>query len=270
MKTLVLQSYKTSGAAGWLKACHKTVKNWATSAGYEYRFLGNELFEYVPAWFKRKCAGQILPVTDLARLQWMQKFLREGASRVLWVDYDVVILNRRFSVPQDVSLLFTEERYVRRARDGRLVEIDSINNSVMMIARGSPVLEFLIEAILARGRHIGRVVDPGFAGTRLLTDLARVFEPPLLRSVAFITPTILIDLARGSDYSLNMLSGSQRDGWSVAHLNRSAGGKYYYGVYLNDLIYTRALGRLLNAAKGNSGIGVRAARTDHPDSARRL
>lgn len=269
MKTLVLQSYKTSGVAGWLKTCHNTVKNWATSAGYEYRFLGDELFEYVPAWFKRKCAGQILPITDLARLQWMQRFLREGAARVLWVDYDVVILNRRFRVPQDSSLLFTEERCVHRARDGRLVEIDAINNSVMMIARGSPVLEFLIGAILARGRQMGRVTDGCFAGTRLLTDLAGVFEPPLLRTVAFITPTVLIDLARGSDYSLNMLAGSQRDSWSAANLNRSAGGKYYYGVYLNDLIYTRALGRLLDTAKGNSGIGARAARTNQPGSARR-
>ena len=250
MKTLVLQSYRTKAVPRWLKTCHRTVKDWAAGVGYDYRFVGDELFDYIPSWFKQKCKGQMLPVTDLGRLQWMERLMREGATRVVWVDYDVVILDRSFRVPQNLSVLFTKERYLKRAPDGRLVQVDAINNSIMMIERGSPILEFLIGAILARARRIVGRVHPGFAGTRLLTELATVFEPPLLRKVAFISPTVLIDLARGSLSSLNMLADPEHGGCAVAHLNRSAEGRYSGGMHLTDRVYERALDRLMGGTMG--------------------
>ncbi len=176
MKTLVLQSYRTNAVPRWLKTCHGTVKDWAAGAGYDYRFVGDELFDYIPGWFKQKCKGEMLPITDLARLQWMEKLMSEGASRVIWVDYDVVILDRSFRVPQNVPVVFTKERWIERAADGRSVQIDAINNSIMMIERGSPILGFLIGAILARAKRIVGRVHPGFAGTRLLTQLATVLN----------------------------------------------------------------------------------------------
>jgi hypothetical protein len=247
MKTLVLQSYRTRAVPRWLKTCHSTVKDWASGAGYDYRFVGDELFDYIPGWFEQKCKGQMLPITDLGRLQWMERLMREGAARVVWVDYDVVILDPSFRVPQNLSVLFTKEKYIKRAPDGRLVQVDAINNSIMMIERGSPFLQFLIGAILARARRIVGRVHPGFAGTRLLTDLATVFEPPLLREVAFISPTVLTDLARGSISSLNMLAEPEHGGCAVAHLNRSAGGRYSDGIHLTDRLYESALNRLISA-----------------------
>ena len=247
MKTLVLQSYRTRAVPRWLKTCHSTVKDWATGAGYDYRFVGDELFDYIPGWFKQKCKGQMLPITDLGRLQWMERLMREGAARVVWVDYDVVILDPSFRVPQNLSVLFTKEKWIERAPDGRLVQVDAINNSIMMIERGSPFLQFLIGAILARARRSKTPVDRCFAGTRLLTDLATVFRPPLLRRVAQISPTVLTDLARGSISSLNMLAEPEHGGCAVAHLNRSAGGRYSDGIHLTDRLYESALNRLISA-----------------------
>jgi hypothetical protein len=254
MNTLVLQSYRTKAVPRWLKTCHGTVKDWAADVGYDYRFVGDELFDYIPSWFKEKCKGQMLPITDLGRLQWMERLMREGAPRVVWVDYDVVILDRSFRVPQNLSVLFTKEKWIDRAPDGRLVQVEAINNSIMMIERGSPILEFLIGAILARARQCKAPVDRCFAGTRLLTELATVFEPPLLRRVAQISPTVLIDLARGSLSSLNMLAGPEHSSWVAANLCGAFKGRRCAGFQMTDILYESALHELRTATIDSSGI----------------
>lgn len=43
MKTVVYQSYKTTGVPQWIERCMDTVKKWASKQGYDYRFYDDEV-----------------------------------------------------------------------------------------------------------------------------------------------------------------------------------------------------------------------------------
>jgi hypothetical protein len=45
----------------------QTVKAWGESNDYEYAFIDDALFEYVPRRFREPAPASLLPLTDLAR-----------------------------------------------------------------------------------------------------------------------------------------------------------------------------------------------------------
>ena len=79
---LVIQS-AAEQAPAWQKRCMGSVQKWATSRGYAYRFLGDELFEQVPDWYMEKVRGRMPIAADLGRLQWIERLLSQGYSWVL-------------------------------------------------------------------------------------------------------------------------------------------------------------------------------------------
>ena len=46
-----------------------SVERWAMANGYDYRSMGDELFDAVPDWYMRKVRGRMPIAADLARLQ---------------------------------------------------------------------------------------------------------------------------------------------------------------------------------------------------------
>jgi hypothetical protein len=69
MKTVVYQSFRNDTVRGPIARCVATVEAWAGARGFAYRFLGDELFERVPDWFRARVGGNRLPMSDLARLK---------------------------------------------------------------------------------------------------------------------------------------------------------------------------------------------------------
>ena len=44
-----------------------SVEQWALASGYDYRLLGDELFEAVPDWYMSKVRGRMPIAADLGR-----------------------------------------------------------------------------------------------------------------------------------------------------------------------------------------------------------
>ena len=91
-----------------------SVRTWAASQGYGYRFLGDELFEQVPDWDIEKVRGRMPIAADLGRLQWIQRLLSEGYSWVLWFDADMLVFApNQLAIALGESCIFGHEHWVQ-------------------------------------------------------------------------------------------------------------------------------------------------------------
>ena len=94
MRVLVLQSDKPPPRAAWRAQCLASVRSWAAAQGYDYRFLGDELFEPIPEDVRRACQGVVLPLTDIGRLLWLQKYWSPESQVLL---KDIALFQGSFS-----------------------------------------------------------------------------------------------------------------------------------------------------------------------------
>ncbi|MDP6952040.1 MAG: hypothetical protein QGF53_04695, partial [Alphaproteobacteria bacterium] len=146
MKTIVFQSFRDdrSGAIG---RCLASVEAWAARQGYAYRFLGDELFDRVPDWFRERVAGDRLPMSDLARLVVARELLDEGWETVVWLDADVLVFDpENFRISLDDGYAFSREVWLRRGGADKLLATEGLHNAVCAFARGNAFLEFYIHA----------------------------------------------------------------------------------------------------------------------------
>ena len=167
--TVVLQSHRSPLPAPWLEACLTSVRAWAALCGFDYRFLGDELFEHLDPALIAKTRAQPVVATDLARLLALEALLDEGAERVLWVDADVLILDAERLRLDDAPALFGREVWVQRTAAGRLRSYRKIHNAFMAFRRGEPVLPFY-----------------RFSAERILA----AYEAPAAAAVAAATPMV--------------------------------------------------------------------------------
>jgi hypothetical protein len=195
LRTVVFQSCRPTNIPPWMQRCLDSTKAWALMNGYEYRFIGDELFAPVPEWYVQRCWPERLPVTDLARLLWARQLLNDEWDRVIWVDADVLIFAPdRFDVGMDRYAL-ARELWLTREPDGTISRKWAVNNCVMVYCAGNPFLEFYIEACQLVIRHMDRPVHKLDTAPRLLTGLHGVAPLPFLRSVAMFCPGIVHELA---------------------------------------------------------------------------
>lgn len=196
---LVLQSYRTHDVAPWLAPCLASVRAWAAAAGCGYEFVDDALFELVPAWFRERCGAARLPQTDLARLLLMRARLAAGARRVIWIDADVLVCApTRFVLDGVRGFAFCAETWLERDAAGEIHADRRINNAVMVMDAGNPILDFYIHACLTNAAHLapGAVGKLEF-GPQLLTRLAQVTPLPVIGCVGMLSPVLARDLATG-------------------------------------------------------------------------
>ena len=67
-----------------------SVRAWAELQGYDYQFVGDELFERVPDWYRDKVGERTPILADLARLRWMKHALTQ-VEHVVWLDADTLV-----------------------------------------------------------------------------------------------------------------------------------------------------------------------------------
>jgi hypothetical protein len=82
-RTVVLQSHTDPPPYDWLAPCIASVERWSKSNAFEYRFIGDELFDYLPACLAGKTIRHPVIASDLARLKLIQKFLQLGFDTVI-------------------------------------------------------------------------------------------------------------------------------------------------------------------------------------------
>ena len=206
---LVIQS-AAEQAPAWQKRCMGSVQKWATSRGYAYRFLGDELFEQVPDWHIEKVRGRMPIAADLGRLQWIERLLSEGYSWVLWFDAGMLVFApSRLDIALGESCIFGQEHWVQ-AKANNVSHATSIGSVRWWCAKHSQCLcgfspglsgttvscrSYLAHDETGRPRPYCAAND----GTELLSSLHSLAAFDHVAEVGALSPDVLRQIATGTD-----------------------------------------------------------------------
>lgn len=196
MKTLVFQSCQPTSVPAWIQRCMESVEAWSGARGYAYRRLDDTFFAMVPDWFYAKSARSRLPITDLARLQWISKFLKEEWERVIWFDADVLVFNPdALRIECTAPEILCRDVWVRKKEDGSVVTTHNVNNAVMSFTRESSFLEFYIQSCLHLAKKSPDGLSKNSLGPKLLKRVQRGTGIEVIRDIANLTPRIMREIA---------------------------------------------------------------------------
>ncbi len=203
---LVLQSAPPS-RAGWVDRCLTSVAAWARSRGMEYRLIGDELFDRVPSDWRAAIGPEKLPVTDYARLLWIEHLLGQGYERVIWMDADILFLDMDFVPPP--GDFFCREMWVFRRPDHHIGRLDALNNCAMGFAAGSGLLAWYLDAC-AKAPGPKPLHKLGL-GPNLLKVRHRSSPMPCTDAIPTFSPLMIRAVMRGD---LDLLKTYQRE-WAA-------------------------------------------------------
>lgn len=211
---LVIQSHTAPLPAAWLADCTASVRAFARACGFEYRWLGDEILDTLPAQLLEKTCNQRVVAVDLARLVVLESALDEGFDPVVWIDADVLILDpERFRLT-DAPAQFGREVWVQREARGALRVYRRIHNAVMAFRRAEPILPFYRFAatrILERYDRAGGAMVPQLIGPKLLTLLHNAIGFDVLETAGVLSPPVITDLLAGGGRALERYLGACSD-----------------------------------------------------------
>ena len=184
---VILQS-APPGWPDWTRRCLASVATWAERAGVDYRLIGDELFDPVPAAWAAAAGPERLPLTDYARLLWIERLLAEGAGQVIWLDADILVVDPALAFPG--GDFFCRELWLYRSSDDGLPHVrPSVNNCAMGFLKGSPLLDWYLTACRAAPdmAPLHRLA----LGPALLGARHAVAPLPLADSVLTLSPALM-------------------------------------------------------------------------------
>lgn len=209
MTTVVIQSFHEAPPA-WIVQAMASVRAWAEGQGFEYRYVGDEIFERLTPDQRRKAGRYPQIATDLGRLALLRESLEAGAERAVWLDADVVAFDPSrldLAAADDEGYAFGREVWVQPRKTGRGLEARrNVHNAVCVFDRGNPILAFYAHAaarILDRA-EAGRLA-PQTLGPKLLTSLHNTVNLPLVEACGMASPPVVRDLAAGGGPALELL-----------------------------------------------------------------
>lgn len=201
MNVAVLQSYPTQQVPVWIRQTLASVRDWAGLHGYHYVFTDDAFFDYAPAWVRQRCKTQFFPITDIARLHYIQAYLDKGYQRVVWVDADVLVFDpKKLDIRQPGCHAFSREVMLHCLSDGSIrIGALGLNNAVMYFDQGSPVLPLYLDAAENCLRQTpAEAITRTIIGPQLLQRLDATHPLTRMNNIGLFTPALLQDLARGS------------------------------------------------------------------------
>lgn len=235
MSTLVIQSCSERQRQSWMRACLDSVERWSEGQGYDYRFVGDEIFEKVPPWYRAKVGSKLPVATDYGRLVLMREALDAGYEEVIWFDADLLIFDRALSLAFDGSCAFGQEVWIQRregrpearqaGQEARLEARRNVHNAVCVFRKGCPVLPFLLHTIESLVRRVDPAhIAPQFAGPRLLNALHPLADFALLPQVGALSPDVVADLVAGGGLALDLLRKETRVPLQATNICASVNG----------------------------------------------
>ena len=219
--TLVIQSHRDPLPFGWLQSCIDSVDAWAKANRFQYRFVGDEIFNLVEPELIAKTAAQIVIASDLARLRILQQALDQGFERVIWCDTDFLVFR-----PDDFELpvsdfAFGREIWVQADDRGNLRAYPKLHNACMMFRRGNACLDFYADTAARLLQLNQGGMPPQFIGPKLLTALHNVACFPVMERAGMLSPLVMRDILAGGGRALDLLRQKSTETLAGANLSSS-------------------------------------------------
>jgi len=224
--TVVIQSHRLPLPFDWLEPCLASVRGWAASRGFDYRFEDDSIFERLDEDLLRKTAAQRVVASDLARLAALQAALVEGYRCAVWMDADMLVFDPDglHLAPDDYAL--GREVWVQEDGRGRLRSYVKVHNAFLQFRTGNPFLAFYrhaAERVVRRHAPAGMV--PQIVGPKLLTTLHNVIDCPVVEAAGMLSPAVLGDLLSGGGRALDEFRARSRGDLAAANLCGSLQGE---------------------------------------------
>ena len=223
LKTLVVQSYCEERVSGWIAICLDSVKSWASGAGYDYQFLGDELLSKVPSWYADKVAGRLPIVTDLGRLIWIAELLAEREyDRIVWLDADTLVFAPDgLRIDLSETCVFGGESWLQQDKKGHLKVYRNVHNAMMAFKAECPVLPFLIRTVKRLISEVDpQYIAPQMVGPKLLSSLHSLARFDVDERFGAISPLLARMIIDGEipGHKIGRKSGEERRPMRAANL----------------------------------------------------
>lgn len=202
--TLVIQSHRDPLPFNWLQPCLASVRRWARERGFDYRFLGDELFDVLDPELLHKTAGQTVIATDLARLAVIRAAINEGYDCVVWLDADFLVFDAAaFDLPDDDYAL-GREVWVQSDDRGDLRCYVKVHNAALLFRRGNVFLDFYHATAERLLRLNTGSMPPQFIGPKLLSALHNIAQCPVFDKAGMLSPLVMSDLLHHGGSALRL------------------------------------------------------------------
>lgn len=202
--TLVIQSHREPLPHRWLRACLDSVAAWARQNAFDYRFVGDELFDLVDPALLDKTAAQTVIATDLARLRWLQRELGDGYACVVWCDADFFVIDAAALLLPDTEFALGREVWVQRDQRDRLRVYTKVHNAFLMFRRGNSFLDFYSATAERLLRLNQGSMPPQFIGPKLLSAIHNIAQCPVQETAGMLSPLVQLDLLDGGGPALDL------------------------------------------------------------------
>ena len=218
----------------WQSRCLTSVRLWCAQQDYRYQFLGDELFDRVPAALRNKLAGRTPIIADLARLSLLKAHLEEEGGTVLWLDADTLVVDASWVPNAEASVCFGEEYWLDTDSRGRVKVFKQPHNAFMLFSADNTVLPFLHQvahSIIERADSAA--ISPQMIGPKLLKALHSLADFSLCPEAGALSPMLASELMRGCGPAIDRVRASDRPKTCVWNLCGSLAGE---GHHENNLL----------------------------------
>jgi fructose-specific component phosphotransferase system IIB-like protein len=244
MQTIVYQSHSPDKLKPWMELTVASVKEWAQMAGYDYRFIGNELFEAVPQPLRAKYSSQPVVLSDLARLRLLQAAISQGYERAIWMDADMLVFApEALHIPAERHLV-GREVWVQRQHEA-LKTYKKVHNAFMAFTADDSFLPFYADCAEDFLDRAEAPVVPQFIGPKFLTAQHNLIELNVLESAGMLSPLCLADVLKGGGAALELMKGAHKGKLAAVNMSASYEGREADGVCNREQDYEQAVQILL-------------------------
>ena len=215
--TLVVQSHRSPLPYSWIEQCLQSVKDWSHANSYDYQFLGDEIFNRVPAELLARIQHKVV-ATDLARLLVLKEVLETGYKTVVWMDADFLVFDPTGFVLPDTDYALGREVWIQPGPDGASKVYRKVHNAFLMFRQNNSFLSFYLETAIRLLRLNTGTMPPQFIGPKLLTALHNVAQLNVLECAGMLSPMVIKDLILGQGPSLDKFNSNTSVSIAAANL----------------------------------------------------
>jgi hypothetical protein len=218
--TLVIQSHRQPVPHTWLETCMNSVKYWAELNQFYYKYIGDELFNYIPESLFKKTQAQLVIATDLARLKLLQSKLKDDYQTAIWCDSDFLIFSpESFNLSQD-SYSLGREVWIQydKHNPNKLIAKTKVHNAFMMFRKNNNFLDFYTETAERLLTLNTGNMPPQFIGPKLLCAIHNIAQCYVLETAGMLSPAVIKDIANKGGEALTLFQNKSSQTITAANL----------------------------------------------------